>query len=153
MYKMTTNCLWDEYKDYVEKYPLTGYERRRLRAWVKGGHSVYETVESSYLPGPAYPPMDFIDAYRLDRELREAMKGMKRNEREQYLKDYIGYEDEPDQVAETPDEKLRRATKHIHRLEHELFYLWEYLSQEGLWSEAKAYLEESEDEEIPFGWE
>ena len=152
MYEVTTNCLWDEYKEYIEKYPLSGYERRLLRGWVKEGHSVYETVESAYLPGPAYPPMDFIGAYRLDRELREDMKGMTRNEKEKYLKDYTGYEDVPEKKEEPAEEKLQRATKHIQELEHELFYLWNYLGQEGLWSEAKAYLEDYEDEDIPFGW-
>ena len=50
------------------KNSLTPYERRLLRSWVRDGHSVNETVESRYLLGPAYPPMDFIEAYRLDRE-------------------------------------------------------------------------------------
>ena len=146
------NCLWDEYREYVDKYPLTGYERRLLRGWVKDGHSVYETVESAYLPGPAWPPMDFIDAHRLDRELREAMKGMKPAERGEYLKNYLGYEDaEP--CRETAEEKLGRAKCHINDLEKQAFLLWQYLAGEGLVSEAMEFLEDHKDEELPFGWE
>ena len=47
MSEMIKNHLWDEYREYVDKYPLSGYERRLLRGWVKDGHSVYETVESA----------------------------------------------------------------------------------------------------------
>ena len=152
MCEITKKYLWDEYKEYVDKYPLTKYERRLLRQWVKDGHSVYETVDSFYLPGPAWPPMDFIDAHRLDHELREAMKGMKKAEREKYLKDYIGFvEDDP--VLETAEQKLQRAKTHINDLEKRLFLLWEYLMTEDLWAEAEEYLEDHKDEELPFVWE
>ena len=152
MSEMIKNHLWDEYREYVDKYPLSGYERRLLRGWVKDGHSVYETVESAYLPGPAWPPMDFIDAHRLDRELREGMKGMKPAEREKYLKDYIGFVDETPN-NETVEEKLIRARSHIDELEHQLFFLWQYLGSEGMWTDAEEYLEEHRDDEIPFGWD
>ena len=66
--------------------------------------------------------MDFIDAHRLDdRELREGMKGMKPAEREKYLKDYIGFEDEKSK-NESVEEKLLRAKGHIDDLEHQMFF-------------------------------
>jgi hypothetical protein len=39
--------------------------------------------------------MDFIDAHRLDRELRESMKGMKPAEREKYLKGSVIHSEGP----------------------------------------------------------
>lgn len=97
--------------------------------------------------------MDFIDAHRLDdRELREGMKGMKPAEREKYLKDYIGFEDEKSK-NESVEEKLLRAKGHIDDLEHQMFFLWQYLVSEGMWTEAEEYLEEHKDDELPFGWD
>lgn len=34
---------------------------------------------------------------------------------------------------------------HIQKLQHELFYLWSYIGQEGLWNEAKEYLDENKN--------
>ena len=41
--------------------------------------------------------------------------------------------------------------KHILRLEHDLYFLIDFISENGLWQEAKDYLEEHEDDAIPFG--
>lgn len=41
--------------------------------------------------------------------------------------------------------------KHILRLEHDLYFLMDFISENGLWQEAKDYLEEHEDDAIPFG--
>ena len=54
---------------------------------------------------------------------------------------------------ETVEEKLIRARSHIDELEHQLFFLWQYLGSEGMWADAEEYLEEHRDDEIPFGWE
>ena len=47
-----------------------------------------------------------------------------------------------------PYETIR---KHIQRLEHDLFYLMDFLGENGLWQEAKDHLEEHENDMIPFG--
>lgn len=124
------NIRWEEYAEYIDKNKLTPYERRLLRSWVRDGHSVNETVESRYLPGPAYPPMDFITAYRRDRELREDMKGMPRAEKKAYLSKAIGNQKHLNGY-DTREQKLRRATEHIHNLEHEMFCIYDYLDQLG----------------------
>ena len=91
---------WDEYKKYVQENKTSKYERKLLRDWVRSGHSVYETVESRYLTGPSEPPMDYLDAYRLDKELKDAMKGMTITERTSYLKAWMGWDDpSPDQTS------------------------------------------------------
>lgn len=94
---------WAEYKEYISEIKTSSYEKRLLRDWVRSGHSVYETVQSRYLTGPSEPPMDFLDAYRFDRELRETMQGMTKAEKEAYLKAFMGYEDPvPEQGSEIP---------------------------------------------------
>ena len=37
--------------------------------------------------------MDFLDVYRMDREIRQEMKGMNKAQREAYLKDLMGWAD------------------------------------------------------------
>ena len=74
--------LWNEYREYIVKNKLDKNERKLLRDWIKDGHSVYEIVESRYLPGPAYPPMDLIDAYRLDCSISDDIEGMTKEEKE-----------------------------------------------------------------------
>ena len=41
--------------------------------------------------------------------------------------------------------------KHIQHLEHDLYYLMDYLAENGLWQDAKDHLEEHADDPIPFG--
>ena len=128
-----------EYCDYIAANRLTKHERTLLREWLQAGHSVYETVESRYLPGPVYPPMDFIDAYRLDRSLGKAMSGMTRDERISYLKAYTGYEDTP-------------SPQYIRHIEKELSMLWSFIASEDLRDEAHDYIEEIKDLFDPDAW-
>lgn len=50
--------------------------------------------------------------------------------------------------------KKKEATAHTrqeyHRLRHELFCLWDFIGQEGLWIEAREYIEEHADDHFPF---
>ena len=152
---ITTDILWEEFREYTANNRMSSYERRILRNWVRSGHSVYDTVESRYLPGPSYPPMDFLDAYRLDRELSENMKGMTIAEKNSYLKSYTGYEEPPAEVIAMNEAKKntpKLIEDRVRHLERELFHLWEYIWQEGLGDEAREFMEEHKDEEIPFEW-
>lgn len=47
-----------------------------------------------------------------------------------------------------PDGKI---AEHIRHLEHDLYYLMDFIGENGLWQEAKEHLEEHEDDPIPFG--
>ena len=38
--------------------------------------------------------MDFLDVYRLDKEIRQEMKGMTKAQQEVYLKELMGWTDE-----------------------------------------------------------
>ena len=152
---ITHDILWEEFREYTANNHMSSYERRLLRNWVRSGHSVYDTVESRYLPGPSYPPMDFLAAYRLDRELSENMKGMTIAEKNSYLKSYIGYEEPPAEVIAMNEAKKntpKLIEDRVRHLERELFHLWEYIWQEGLGDEAREFMEEHKDEPIPFEW-
>ena len=149
------SALWEEYREYIVENELSKYERKLLRDWIKDGHSVYETVESKYLPGPAYPPMNLIDAYRLDHSISDDMKGMTKEKKERYLKELMGWE-EPDPEYLAMEEARKNTPKiienRVRRLERELFNLWNFVWQEGLGNEAREFVEEHKNEEIPFEW-
>lgn len=48
-----------------------------------------------------------------------------------------------------PYEKIRN---HIQRLEHDLYYLMDFIAENDLWQEAKEHLEDHEKDPIPFGF-
>ena len=115
----------------------------------------YEQPGSKYVPDPY--GQDFLSIYRMDKEIGRAIRGMTDTEKERYLKDYIGYtDDEPDRILEekalkcafekTPD-KIRNLFRRKNR---ELFYIWMFLSAEGLQEEAEKYLAEKVGIPIPF---
>lgn len=83
--------FWEEYNEYISRTPMTPYERRLLRKWVSECHSVYQDPGSRYLCDP-YPPRPFLEAYREDREITLAIRGMTQDEKTAYLKDYMGYD-------------------------------------------------------------
>lgn len=152
---MEQDTRWEEFRTYTEENSMTKYERRLLRDWVRSGHSVYETVESRYLPGPAYPPMDYLDAYRFDRELREDMRGMTDDEKEVYLKSCMGWKDpSPEELAmhEAKKDTPKVVGDHVRKLERELFNLWCFIWQEGLGDDARAFVEEHKDDAILTEW-
>ena len=156
MINSEANALhWEEFRKYTEANTMSRYERKLLRDWVRSGHSVHETVQSKYLPGPTYPPRDFLEMYRFDRELAEDMVGMTCTEKDAYLKACIGWNDP------TPEElSMEEAREHtpglirdrIRRLERDLFNLWQFVAEEGMLDEAKGYVEGRRDEAIPFEW-
>lgn len=155
MTAMTDEMRWNEFREYTEKYSMSRYERRLLRDWVRSGHSVYEPVDPMYVPGSPNPPMDFLEAYRFDREMREDMRGMTKDEKLAYLQAFWGYEDPaPEQTAmdKAKQNTPEIVSNHIRHLERELHNLWCFVWQEGLGDEAKTFVTERKDEAIPFEW-
>ena len=151
----TESKRWEEFREYTAENTVSKYERRLLRDWVRSGHSVYEAVESMYLPGPAYPPMDFIDAYRLDRSIRDDMRGMTSSEKEAYLKSCMGWDDpSPEEFAlyEAKKNTPEIARDHVRKCERELFNLWCFVWQEGLGDDARAFIDEHKDDAILTEW-
>ncbi len=89
-----------ELERYEREVPMSRYEKKLLREWVVSGHSPRENPGSRYICLTGSEPYDFLDVYRMDREIRQDMKGMNKAEQEAYLKDYMGWRDDP--VDETP---------------------------------------------------
>ena len=81
-------------KKYEEEVPMTYYEKTLLRKWVMDGHNPRENPGSRYLCMTGSEPMDFLDVYRMDKEIKEEMKGMTKAQREAYLKELMGWTDE-----------------------------------------------------------
>ena len=95
--------------------------------------------------------------YRTDKELDAAMKGMTRKEKRAYLMEYVGFQDEPEEQRRQREENQRihaqtpeKAKEKIRLLQRKLFYIWMFLSQEGLEEDAEEYVKDHMDEPIPF---
>ena len=145
---------YDEYQDYIAKKPMTPYEHRLVRKWVKEGNSVYGCTQSRYYGESAYP-MEFLEVYRSDRAIDKELQGKTPQEREAYLKDLLGYQEEPAEEKELREAKAATpgpVNAHIRKLERELFHIWAFIMEEGLYSEAMEYVNEHKDEETPFEW-
>lgn len=82
-----------ELEKYEQEVPMTVYEKKLLHEWVASGHSPRENAGSKYFCIDS-ASCDFLSVYRIDNELRKAMKGMSKAEREAYMKEYTGWTDE-----------------------------------------------------------
>ena len=154
LYDNRQEFLWDEYQDYIAKKPMTPYEHRLVRKWVKEGNSVYGCTQSRYYGESAYP-MEFLEVYRSDRAIDKELQGKTPQEREAYLKDLLGYQEEPAEEKELREAKAATpgpVNAHTRKLERELFHIWAFIIEEGLCSEAMEYVNEHKDEESPFEW-
>lgn len=154
LYDNRQEFLWDEYQDYIAKKPMTPYERSLVRKWVKEGNSVYGCTQSRYYGESAYP-MEFLEVYRSDRAIDKELQGKTPQERETYLKDLLGYQEETaeeKELREAKDATPGPVNAHIRKLERELFHIWAFIIEEGLCSEAMEYVNEHRDEESPFEW-
>ena len=65
-----------ELERYEKEVPMTYYEKTLLRKWVMSGHSPQDNPGSRYLYLTGSEPYDFLDVYRMDKEIRQAMRGM-----------------------------------------------------------------------------
>lgn len=137
-------------EDYEFRVPMTQAEKRALRKWVAAGHSVYESPGSKYICNNGR--MDFLDVYRMDHEIAAAIRGKTKAEKTAYIKEYTGYVDPTPEELERMD-AIRNTPvymqKKYEKLSRKLFLLWEFLATEGLCQEAREYLEDHKDEEMP----
>lgn len=87
-----------ELEQYEANVPMTAYEKRLLRRWVASGHSPKENAGSKYLCLTGSEGYDFLDVYRMDREIQKAMRGMDSAEQAAYLKEYTGWTDDDESM-------------------------------------------------------
>jgi hypothetical protein len=138
-----------ELEDYEFRVPMTPAEKRALRKWVASGHSVGESPGSKYICDLG---MDFLDVYRADHDIAAAIRGKTRAEKNAYIKEYTGYVDPTPEERERMD-AIRNTPVYVQKkykeLSRKLFLLWEFLAEEGLYREAREYLEDHKDDEMP----
>ena len=93
-----------ELERYEQEVPMSHYEKKLLRKWVASGHSPRENAGSKYICLSGAEPYDFLDVYRMDREIRRDIRGMTRAEQESYIKEHTGWTDAPadDPPADDP---------------------------------------------------
>ena len=89
-----------ELERYELEVPMTPYERKLLRQWVISGHNPRENPGSRYLCLTGSEPYDFLTVHRMDKEIRQDMKGMSKDEQKAYLIDYMGWTDDPVEAGE-----------------------------------------------------
>lgn len=136
-------------KEYEQKVPMTPAEKKALRKWVAAGHSVGESPGSRYICDIG---MDFLDVYRADHEIKAAIRGKTKAEKIAFIKEYTGYKDPTPEELERMDaieNTPAYVQKQYEKLARQLFLLWDFLAEEGLWHEAKEYLEDHKEDEMP----
>ncbi len=138
-----------ELEEFEDKTPMTAYEKRALRKWVASGHSLRESPGSKYVFDIG---MDFLDVYRTDHEIAAAIHGKTPAEKEAYIREYTGYT-EPSPTERERFEAVKATPVYVQKKYEKLFrkmlLLEDYLTKKGLWSDAKKYLEDHADDEIP----
>lgn len=132
---------------YLKETPMSPKERRALKRWLREGHCAFEPCDSPYLPGPAYPPYDFLDCYRLNEIVERETAGMDDEAKTGYLRGMWGLNKKPE-TSEKPAKAIDDVHTKTRRLGKYLMLLRDYLMQEALWDEAKEYIAEHEDEEF-----
>ena len=80
--------LAKEYSDYVRKTPMTPDERKAVRKWVSLGNSVYDNECMIY--GENGWPIEYLEEYRMEKEIEEATGHMSKEDAQRYVMDYFG---------------------------------------------------------------
>ena len=138
--------LKKELKEYEKETPMTEKERKLLHEWVNEGHSVH--ANESYAVYEGGIPIDFLDVYREEEEIRQKLDSLSGEERERYLCDLRGEPYLPDLLAE------------IYAMRNKLAAYKRTLEDHGLLKTAEDYYTEmyhpihknktDENEELPF---
>ena len=139
-----------ELDEYEENVPMTPAERYALRMWVMQGHNVLEApLPLYYLPEEDVSPSDFLDVYRMDRKLASAARRTAPDEKGGRPENTQGVLSYPKYTYHAGTGLCRFEAARREGLCRQLLTLWDYLAGEGLYSEAREYLEEHLGEELP----
>lgn len=144
---------------YEEQHHMNAGEKMALHYWLAAGHERNEAPPSRYLRPERIPDnWEFIDIYRMDKELDADTIGMDPLQKEAFIRKFaiqtnrIGDElDEPfDPTIHDVSEKLLSGSGS--KTGRKLFWLWEYLASEDLTEEAEEYLKEHLDQPTFLDW-
>ena len=140
--------LKKELREYEKITPMTEDERKALHEWVAAGNSVHENGSMALYEGGR--PMDFLDVYREEEDIRRATKGMTYEEETRYLLREYGIHRDPGPM--TPDKKAAVMFKvKSEYYQHLCMLYWEVLIANDLRDEAYEYIKEHINEPDPFG--
>lgn len=138
--------LRKELKEYEKVTPMTEEERIALHEWVKNGNSVHENGSMASYEGGR--PVDFLDVYREEEEIRKALSSMTYEEGSRYLLKEYGIDRDGVMAPKPPTyEELQKKANRLYRT---CFLYWEFLVASDLREEAYEYVQEHIDEEWPF---
>ncbi len=138
--------LTQELKAYEKITPMTKDERAILHEWVRTGHSVHENDAMAVYEGGR--PLDFLDVYREEGEIRQALASMTYAEGSKYLLEEYGIDRDGVMTPKPPTyEELAKRARRLYRT---CFLYWEFLIANDLRDEANEYVREHFDEEMPF---
>lgn len=125
---------------------MTEEERKILHEWVDDGNSVHENGAMACYEGGR--PMDFLDVYREEEEIRRALNTMSYEEGSRYLLEEYGIDRDGVMTPKPPTyEELKKKANRLYRT---CFLYWEVLVANDLRDEAYEYVREHIDEEWPF---
>lgn len=137
--------LKQELKEYEKTTPMTEEERSALREWVRAGNSVHENGAFACYEGGC--PMDFLDVYREEEEIRTALASMTYEQGSRYLLEKYGIDRDAVPEPEPNYEELRKKASRLYRT---CMLYREVLIANDLKEEACEYVREHIDEELPF---
>ncbi len=86
--------LRKELEEYEETTPMTDEERSVLHEWVDAGNSVHDNSADAVYEGGR--TMDFLDVYREEEYIREKLDSLEGAEKEKYLRELRGEQNEDD---------------------------------------------------------
>lgn len=146
MRKEKKRFLESELREYERVTAMTEEERTVLREWVWEGHSVHENGAMAVHEGGR--PVDFLDVYREEEQIRRALASMSYEEGSRYLLEGYGIvRDGKKDPAPLTYEELKEKARRLYRT---CVLYWEVLVANDLRDEAYEYLQEHIDEELPF---
>ena len=115
--------LKQELKEYEKAAPMTEAERTALHEWVAAGNSVHENGSMASYEGGR--PVDFLDVYREEEEIRCALASMSYEEGSRYLLKEYGIDRDGVMTPKPPTyEELKKKANRLYRT---CFLYWEFL--------------------------
>ena len=138
--------LKQELKEYEKTTPMTEEEKAVLHEWVAAGNSVHANGSMASYEGGR--PMDFLDVYREEEEIRRALSSRSYEEGSRYLLEEYGIDRDGVLTPKPPTyEELKKKASRLYRT---CLLYWEVLVANDLRDEAYEHVREHIDEEWPF---
>ena len=138
--------LKQELKEYEKTTPMTEEEKAVLHESVAAGNSVHANGSMASYEGGR--PMDFLDVYREEEEIRRALSSRSYEEGSRYLLEEYGIDRDGVLTPKPPTyEELKKKASRLYRT---CLLYWEVLVANDLRDEAYEHVREHIDEEWPF---